>query len=115
MKTSIDIQPQLILIQYKPDGNGIFVDFLIVIDSLYTETRFKSVNNNLGKDQRNSGLDLAASYMQGKSMGHLEIACTQIGTILIGWALIDTCVMPFWSLKHLKFKDKFFKIIEVAA
>ena len=68
----IIVEPQLILLRFKPEGNGTFVNFLIVIKSSYTETRLKSVNNNLGKDQRNSGLNLVASFMQGKSIGHFK-------------------------------------------
>ena len=65
----ISKQPQLILLQFKPDGNSTFVDFLIIVNPSYTETRLKNVNNKLGKDQRNSGLNLAPSFMEGKSMG----------------------------------------------
>ena len=56
---------QLILIQFKPDGNRTFVDFLIVINPSFTEKRFKNVVNSLGKDQKNSGLDMAPSFIQG--------------------------------------------------
>ena len=62
------IVAQLILLQFKPDGNITFVDFLIVINSKYTETRLKNVNNKLGIDQKNSGLNLAPSFMEGKGM-----------------------------------------------
>ena len=51
----------------KPDGNGTFVDFLIVMNPSYIETRLTNVLNNLGKDQKNSGLNFAGSVMQGNS------------------------------------------------
>ena len=56
---------QLILFQFKPDGNRTFVDFIIVINPSFTEKRFKNVVNSLGKDQKNSGLDMAPSFIQG--------------------------------------------------
>ena len=59
------------LLWSKPDGNITFVDFLIVIDPKYTETRLKNVNNKLGMDQKNSGLNLAPSFMEGKNMYQL--------------------------------------------
>ena len=62
---------QLILLQFKPDGNITFVDFLIVVNSKYTETRLKNVNNKLGIDQKNSGLNLAPSFMEGENMDQL--------------------------------------------
>ena len=65
------INAQLILLQFKPDGNITFVDFLIVINSKYAETRMKNVNNKLGIDQKNSGLNLAPSFMEGKCMDQL--------------------------------------------
>ena len=68
----INVQPQLILFQFKPNGNNTFVDFLIVIGPSYTETRLKNVNNKLGKDQKNSGLNLAPSFMEGKNMYQLN-------------------------------------------
>ena len=52
----------------KPDGNGTFVDFLIIINPSYTETRLKQVNNNLGIDQKNSGLNLVPSFMEGNGL-----------------------------------------------
>ena len=64
----ISAQPQLILFLLKPDGNSTFVDFLIVVNPSYTITRLKNVNNKLGKDQKNSGLNLAPSFVEGKSM-----------------------------------------------
>ena len=64
----INTEPQLILLWFKPDGNITFVDFLIVIDPKYTETRLKNVNNKLGMDQKNSGLNLAPSFMEGKEL-----------------------------------------------
>ena len=67
----INVQPQLILFQFKPNGNNTFVDFLIVIGPSYTETRLKNVNNKLGKDQKNSGLNLAPSFMEGENMDQL--------------------------------------------
>ena len=51
----------------KPDGNGTFVDFLIVMNPSYIETRLTNVLNNLGKDQKNSGLNFAGSVMQGNN------------------------------------------------
>ena len=64
----ISAQPQLILFQLKPEGNSTFVDFLIVVNPSYTITRLKNVNNKLGNDQKNSGLNLAPSFVEGKSM-----------------------------------------------
>ena len=58
-------QPQLILLWFKPDGNGTFVNFLIVTHPSYIETRFNNVNNNLGKDQKNTGLNFAGSVLKG--------------------------------------------------
>ena len=68
MLGEISAQPQLILFQLKPDGNSTFIDFLIVVNPSYTITRLKNVNNKLGKDQKNSGLNLAPSFVEGKSM-----------------------------------------------
>ena len=62
--------PQLILPRSKPDGNGTFVNFLIVTESSYIETRFKNVNNNLGKNEKYTGLNFAGSVMQGKSINN---------------------------------------------
>ena len=64
----ISAQPQLILFLLKPDGNSTFVDFLIVVNPSYTITRLKNVNNKLGNDQKNSGLNLAPSFVEGKSL-----------------------------------------------
>ena len=64
----ISLHPQLILLYLKPDGNGTFVDFLIIINPSYTETRLKQVNNNLGIDQKNSGLNLVPSFMKGNGL-----------------------------------------------
>ena len=64
----ISAQPQLIQFLLKPDGNSTFVDFLIIVNPSYTITRLKNVNNKLGKDQKNSGLNLAPSFVEGKSM-----------------------------------------------
>ena len=57
----------------KPDGNGTFVDFLIVMNPSYIETRLTNVLNNLGKDQKNSGLNFAGSVMQGISTNQFHI------------------------------------------
>ena len=70
----ISAQPQLILFLLKPDGNSTFVDFLIVVNPSYTITRLKNVNNKLGKDQKNSGLNLAPSFVEGKSMHLIDTA-----------------------------------------
>ena len=72
MMGEISAQPQLILLWFKPDGNSTFVDFLIVVNPSYTENRMKSVNNKLGKDQKNSGLNLAPSFVEGKSMHQIN-------------------------------------------
>ena len=64
--------PQLILFQLKPDGNRTFVDFLIIINPSYMESKFKNVVNKLGKDQKNSGLDLAPSFVQGNCICYFE-------------------------------------------
>ena len=70
----ISAQPQLILFQLKPDGNSTFVDFLIIVNPSYTITRLKNVNNKLGNDQKNSGLNLAPSFVEGKSLGLIDDA-----------------------------------------
>ena len=57
----------------KPDGNGTFVDFLIVMNPSYIETGLTNVLNNLGKDQKNSGLNFAGSVMQGISTDQFYI------------------------------------------
>ena len=44
------------------------MDFLVVINPSYTETRLKQVNDNLGMDQKNTGLNFAGSVMKGKSI-----------------------------------------------
>ena len=67
-------KPQLIIFQFKPDGNRTFVDFLIVINPTFTEKRFKNVVNNLGKDQKNSGLDMAPSFIQGDCICYFKRA-----------------------------------------
>ena len=63
-------EPQLILPPYKPDitTSGTFVDFLVVFSQSYMLTRLNDVNNNLGKDQENSGINFVGSRMQGKSI-----------------------------------------------
>ena len=62
--------PQLILFPFKPDitTSGTFVDFLVVFSQSYMLTRLNDVNNNLGKDQENSGINFVGSRMQGKSI-----------------------------------------------
>ena len=60
------LQPQLILLWSKLDGNGVFVNFLIITDPSYIETRFKNVKDNLGKNEINTGLNFAGSVIQGK-------------------------------------------------
>ena len=66
MLGEISAQPQLILFSFKPDGTGAFVNFIIVTDPSYIEIRFNNIKNNLGKNERNTGLDFAGSVMQGK-------------------------------------------------
>ena len=64
----IDIQSRLNLLKSKADGSGTFVNFLIVTNPSYVETRFNNVNNKLGMDQKNTGLNFAGSVMKGKSI-----------------------------------------------
>ena len=66
----VNIEPQLILFWFKPDENtnGTFVDFIIVIDPSYTEARLKNVNNNLGKDEKNSGIDFSGVLIHGETI-----------------------------------------------
>ena len=76
----IDIQSRLNLLKFKADGSGTFVNFLIVTNPSYVETRFNNVNNKLGMDQKNTGLNFAGSVMKGKSINHFyhdfENLCT---------------------------------------
>ena len=44
------------------------MDFLVVFSQSYMLTRLNDVNNNLGKDQENSGINFVGSRMQGKSI-----------------------------------------------
>ena len=66
----INLKPQLILLQFKPYGttSSTLVDFLVVITPSYIETRLSNVNNNLGKDEENSGINFAGSLLHGKSI-----------------------------------------------
>ena len=66
----INVHPQLILLHFKPDGKGTFVNFLIVTEPSYMETRFINVNNNLGKNEKYTGLNFAGSIMRGKIMNY---------------------------------------------
>ena len=60
-------------LELRPDGNGTFVNFLVVMNPSYIETRLTNVLNNLGKDQKNSGLNFAGSVMQGISTDQFYI------------------------------------------
>ena len=76
----IDNQPKFILLKFQPNGDRTFVDFLIVMNPSYMATRLKNVNNKLGMDQKNTGLNFAGSVMKGKSINHFyhdfENLCT---------------------------------------
>ena len=63
-----ELKTQLILHQFKPDKNtgGSFVDFMIVVDPEYIMKALKVASNNLGKNQRNSGIDFVSAVIQGK-------------------------------------------------
>ena len=90
------INAQLILLQFKPDGNITFVDFLIVINSKYAETRMKNVNNKLGIDQKNSGLNLAPSFMEGKRIGWLYYIYIINHIVCLSVRLCLFCNFPPW-------------------
>ena len=59
---------QLILLEIKDDeiSGGSFVDFITVIDPSYIITALKTANDDLGKNQKNSGIDFVSAVMKGK-------------------------------------------------
>ena len=46
------------------------MDFLIVFSPSYLLTTLNDANNDLGKDQQDSGIDFIGSYMQGKTINN---------------------------------------------
>ena len=47
-------------------NNVSVVDFIILVHGSYIIEAFKVANNNLGKNQRNSGLNFKSSVIKGK-------------------------------------------------
>ena len=58
----------LILHKFKQNGKTgeTIVDFTIIIDPSYINEALKVANNNLGKNQKNSGLNFLSSVIKGK-------------------------------------------------
>ena len=59
---------KLILLEIKADeiSGGSFVDFITVIDPSYIITALKTANDDLGENQKNSGINFVSAVMQGK-------------------------------------------------
>ena len=59
-------QPILIEFKHNETTGVSVVDFMIVIHSKYIIEALRVANNNLGKNQRNSGLNFESSVIKGE-------------------------------------------------